>query len=263
MSIVQKKFISSKELKIYSSLKNKKYRDELNLFLIESEKLVLEALKEKWDILTLIVNETMEKELGESLNYFNSFDLKIVFAKKQDFNKLSELQSSPGIIAVVNKKNKSFEKNKPIIALENIQDPGNLGTIIRSADWFGFRNLLASDNCADIYNIKTLRASMGSVFRVNYKENKNFYDYIKELKASEYSIIVSDSKGIELDKANINLRSDKFVLALCNEASGASKNMLNLADYIISIPGDNKAESLNVAMAGSIFFYHLFSLRRK
>jgi len=261
MQTENKKYMSTSELKLFSSLKNKKNRNELNLFLIEGDKIIDEALKEKWEIKAVVVDETKENLLKSFIDYLISFEIKVIFAKKQDYKKLSELKTPPGILAVVKKKIKKLHFNDSIIALENIQDPGNLGTIIRSCDWFGFRNILASDNCADVFNAKTLRSSMGSLFRVNYQEEKNFYEFLKKLKEQGYMILTTDARGVNINKINLSrAQLKKFILVLCNESFGASPEALSLSDKIISIPGEEGAESLNVSMAGAILLYHFYLL---
>ena len=148
------------KFKLIKKLRNKKYRDKEGLFVIESRKLIEEAIKSHADIDFLFLKEGIS--FDESSPY-------LVF-DDNCFNKLSELKSPDGYGAVIRKKEAYDLSSDRILLLDHISDPGNMGTIIRSAEAFGFSDIILTKGCVDIYNEKCLRASMGSVFRVNIVE---------------------------------------------------------------------------------------------
>jgi TrmH family RNA methyltransferase len=136
-----------------------------------------------------------------------------------------------------------------IVALDNISDPGNAGTIIRNCDWFGIKELILGENCVELYNPKVLRASMGSVFHLEISETQNLIDTLKKLKEKGYSIICTDMKGENVFKYYLG---EKSIIIFSNEAAGPSQEILNLADKKITIPQIGNAESLNVASASAV-----------
>ena len=137
---------------------------------------------------------------------------------------------------------------KLILLVDDIQDPGNLGTIIRTADWFGFGEIFCSANCVEVYNPKVISSTMGSIFNLNIHSDINLKDLIKELKKEKYKIVVTDLNGQNI-KFN---KKDKIALVIGSEAKGVSSGIKNLADLNYKIEKSGKAESLNVAIATGI-----------
>jgi TrmH family RNA methyltransferase len=244
--------LSRNELKYFSSLRVKKFRDKENKFIAEGKKIVEEALLSNYKCEIVVVIKQFaefEKSFIKSLPQ----NLRIETVPGSDFKKLKDTVSPQGIAAVFSKvtfdkKNIDKVKDSMVICLDNISDPGNLGTIIRNCDWFGFKSVLLTENCADLYNPKTIRAGMGSTFHLNIFEEFSYTD-IEKLKKKGYRIICSDLDGEDMYNINISKNS---ILVFSNESGGPSKEILNLSDQKVTIPSYGKAESLNVASASAI-----------
>lgn len=193
-----------------------------------------------------------------SPEFFNNpklYSIRKEIIKQIDFKKFSDTKTPQGVVAVFKiPENINDQNSNKIIALENVSDPGNLGTILRNCDWFGFDNIILSEDCAEIFNPKVIRASAGSVFHININEEKQFYNKLIELKKRQYKILCSDLDGNDLYKFSL---PQKYVLVLCNEANGPSPRLLKICDYKISIPRKGKAESLNVASASAVILSYL------
>lgn len=233
---------NNKHFKFLKKLKNKKYRQQYGQYLIESKKLVEEAIKSKQDILEIIVVEDFPLE--------NQRCNKVLRLPYYLFKKISTMNNPEGIMALVRLKEEKSVTSDKILLLDNLNDPGNMGTIIRSAEAFDFRDVLLVNNCVDFYNEKCLRASMGSVFRVNIVQTD--IDYIKKLK-SRYTVI---STGMYADDYK-KIDEEKIILMIGNEANGLSEDLLKLSDKQITIPMKGEVESLNAAIAASILMHGL------
>lgn len=226
---------SNEKYKYLNKLKKKKYRKKFNSFIVESIKIV-EQIPDDFECEFVFVNEDMK-------DYKTNFK-KIVFSNKL-FDKLSLLENPEGVSALLKiKKEKEISSDK-ILLLDHMQDPGNLGTIIRSAEAFSFKDIILVNNCVDLYNEKTIRASMGSIFRLNFLELD--IDDLKNFK--DYKLILADMNGKSVDYYK---SYDKIILAIGNEANGISKSLRDLSNDFVSIKMDGKIESLNAAIAASI-----------
>lgn len=226
---------SNEKYKYLNKLKKKKYRKKFNSFIVESIKIV-EQIPNDFECEFVFVNEDMK-------DYKTDFK-KIVFSNKL-FDKLSLLENPEGVSALLKiKKEKEISSDK-ILLLDHMQDPGNLGTIIRSAEAFSFKDIILVNNCVDLYNEKTIRASMGSIFRLNFLE-LNIDDLIN---FKDYKLILADMNGKSVDYYK---SCDKIILAIGNEANGISKSLKDLSNDFVSIKMDGKIESLNAAIAASI-----------
>ena len=243
--------LSKNAVKYYTTLLNKKYRDRERKFIVEGKRLVEEAVKSNFKCEIILMTEKFlesEETFVEELSNGNRVDT----VKEVDINRISDTQNPQGILAVLEKGkiNFIFEPNtKLILAMENISDPGNVGTIFRNADWFGISQVLLSEECAEVFNPKVLRASMGSIFHVEFNDNSDFYLELKRLKEDGYKIAVADMNGDNIYQFK---KPDNLVIVLCNETHGPSEKLLELADNKITIPKKGKAESLNVASASAV-----------
>jgi TrmH family RNA methyltransferase len=249
--------LSKNELKYYSSLLIKKFRVKENKFIIEGKKIIEEAIQSKYNCEIIIITNEFAQNGKSYLGNIRK-NIRIEIIKNSDFQKLKDTVSPQGIIAVFNKtinKKKKVEKIKDdlLVCLDNVSDPGNLGTIMRNCDWFGFSKILLTKNCAELFNPKTIRASMGSVFHLNIMEDINQSD-ITNLKNKGYKIFCSDLNGEDLYSVSFSKNS---VLVFSNEANGPSQEILELADKKITIPSYGKAESLNVASASAVMLSHI------
>jgi len=244
--------ISNNELKYYASLLNKKYRKIENKFLIEGKKIVEEGVASNYDCEKVFITGKFEETNPELIKKIRSYKVPVEVLKSVEFQRISDTRAPQGIAAVLKMKSATFSpsriKDKILVYLEDISDPGNLGTIIRNCDWFGINNILLSKESAEIYNPKVLRASMGSVFHLNIFEDITLKE-IAGFKNSGYEFICSDVEGKIVFDFKWN---DKIILFLSNESKGPSQELLSLADYKITIPRKGKAESLNVASASAV-----------
>lgn len=231
----------NKRIKEIRKLLTKKGRTKAQQFLIEGEHLIEEAIQFGAHIEEIFVLET---------DTFN-FDLKTTVVTKDVMSSLSKLVTPPGIIAVVRMETKSIESDR-VLAIDGIQDPGNLGTLIRTADAFNFKRILIGKNTVDPYSDKVLRSSQGSHFHVSLED----VDLIEVMQNFNGTILTTDLSGEPL--TNI-VMDDKVMIILGNEGQGVSQEVLAAANYKVKIDMPGDAESLNVAVAGGILM-HQYSL---
>ena len=240
----------NKKYKLFKSLYFKKNRDKYKLFLLEGKKLLLEALNENLDIENIICTE----HFAENFNFKEKYLDKVIILSEKLFKNLTELTRSEGVITIVNYIEDKKISSENIICLENVSDPGNFGTIIRTANAFGIKDILTI-NCVDRYNSKVLRATMGAMFRTNILDCK--IDKIKELQSDGYRLISTtlseNSKFLE----EFNFYG-KNIIVMGNEANGVSAEMLKISNEHLKIDMDNSMESLNVSIATAIIMYKIY-----
>lgn len=226
--------VNNEKIKEYAKLNEKKYRDLTGLFIVEGEHLVLEV-----------------ERIGLVKDIFSLDGSKGIKVSENVMRKLSNLNSVPNILAVCYKrKNEEIKGN--ILILDNIQDPGNLGTIIRSAVAFNIDTIIASKDTVDVYNTKVLRASEGMFFNINYIID-DLERIIPTLTDYEiYTTNVNNGKDISTIKKN-----KKYAIIMGNEGNGVRENIASLAKQNIYIKMNSKCESLNVGVATSIILYEL------
>ncbi|NVF11915.1 RNA methyltransferase [Anaerococcus sp. AGMB00486] len=232
---------SNEKYKYIYKLKKKKYRRKYGVFVVESIKIV-EQIPPDMELLFIFVNEDMKD--------FQTDYPKIVFSNSL-FNRLSSLENPEGVSACLKIKAPKHISSKKVLLLDHLQDPGNLGTIIRSAEAFGFKDIILLNNCVDIYNEKTIRASMGSIFRLNFLEYS--INEVKDL-LNDYKLILADMDGKSSDCFK---DFNKIILAIGNEANGIGNDLRNLTNDFISIKMQGEIESLNAAIAASILMNNL------
>lgn len=244
--------ITRNELKYYSSLSQKKFRESELKFLVEGLKNVEEGLNSHFNCEIILATFEFAEQHKSILNKAKQRKIRIEIIRTQDFTRISETKSPQGIAAVFNYAKLNFYPEKTesniLVFLDNISDPGNLGTIIRTCDWFGINEILISKNSVDYLNPKAIRASMGSIFHVDIFENIEL-DLLVKLQNNGFSLICSDLDGKNLFELKF---PDKFVIVLSSESTGPSEDIRNLADEIVTIPKFGQAESLNVAIACGI-----------
>jgi TrmH family RNA methyltransferase len=246
--------ISAKDVKYYSSLKQKKYREKENKFLIEGFHLVEECLSSPYEIECVLITDNVEKEKNDRL--FEAIDKKklpLYTIKEKSFDNLSETEASQGIIAVVEQKKTmpvSLHKENLIVALDRITDPGNLGTIIRTAHWFGVNTVLLSENSVDIYNSKVIRSTQGALFHMHVINLLNLKQSLAELDKSGFCVYLLDVNAERTLEAVNKKRKSVFVFG--NETEGISAELLGSGFERIKIKGYSAFESLNVAVSCGI-----------
>lgn len=238
------KFISSVNnsfIKEVNSLKIKKYRDKLHLFLVEGYHLVEEAIK-KGIVKTLIIIDDSDEIEG----------IETIKVSLEVMNKISDTKNSQNIIALCHKLQEIEDYKSNYLLLDRLQDPGNIGTLIRSALAFGFNNIVLSDGGVDLYNEKLIRASQGMLFHVNII-TKPLNLMINDLKTNGYKILGTSVNGNKY----ISNYDTKIALILGNEGSGVSDEVNDMCDEYLTIETSTSVESLNVAVAGSIIMHDL------
>ncbi len=250
--------ISKSDLQYYSSLLTKKQRRAEKKFIVEGEKSVLEGLSSNYECEIIFLTNKFAEEHEDTLAQLAKVKKKIVSLKQKEFLKIADTETPQGIAAVFVKPElefspKLFSNEKIVVMLENISDPGNLGTIIRTCDWFGIKNILLSENIVDYTNPKVIRSSMGSVFHVNLFDNITTAN-LTDLRSSGFEILCADTEGENV----FTYRNDKKkILILSSESHGPSKEIEKLSDEKIRIPKIGKAESLNVASASAVLLAEL------
>lgn len=228
--------LSNNQKKFLNSLKQKKYRNLHSMFIVEGEKLIKELVNSDFEIVNIFGAEDL-------LSYTD-----LVKINERELSTISQLKTPNKYLAVVKQKQSLCNDFKGLtLLLDGVKDPGNLGTIIRIADWFGISNIVCSCDCVDIYNFKVIQSTMGSIFRVNvfYKDLKEFIETNKDKKV--YGAVLGGENVYE-----ITIQKEDSFLVMGNESNGISKEIIKLLDNKISIPQFGSAESLNVAIATSI-----------
>jgi TrmH family RNA methyltransferase len=252
--------LSKEKLKALAKLKTKKGRKQEGKFLIEGIRLCEEALNSSWVIESFLLSHVFEerikgKELWRKLERSNA---KLIEVKARDLEKLSDTVTPSGILGIIKIRRNPLielgkESSKLILSLDGIRDPGNVGTLIRTADAFGADAVILSDDTVELYNPKVIRSTMGSIFHLPVFEETDLEKALPELKKKNYKILGTDVwEGKSLDRVDF---SGKICVLIGNEAEGLNKKLLPLVDDIVHIPIRGKAESLNAAVAGGIILY--------
>lgn len=244
--------ITRNELKYYSSLSQKKFRESESKFIVEGLKNVEEGLNSHFNCEIILTTFEFAEQYKSISNEARKKKIRFETIRSQDFIRISETKSPQGIAAVFKYAKLNFypEKtdSKILVYLDNISDPGNLGTIIRTCDWFGINEILISRYSVDYLNPKAIRASMGSIFHLYIFEELDS-EVLIDLQNRNYKIICADLDGKSLFEYHF---PEKFVLVFSNEAAGPSESVKKTADDILTIPKFGNAESLNVAIASGI-----------
>ena len=285
--------ISSKDNEIIKNirkLKEKKYRDLENAYLIEGIKIVKEAIAENAKIRQIIMcedftdNVELDKDTLYELARHN-----LIYVTRNIMDSLSDVKTPQGIIGVVEKSKRFAEEDNDenksknnidaetnmlgnktgiepkvdytqdiIIALDGVQDPGNLGTIIRTADSANLNQIIISKTSADPYNPKVVRSTMGAIFRVNIIETENIVEELKKAQENGFKVMVT---ALDSSESIYKTEFNKKVIVIGNEANGVSKEVQIIADEKVKIPMLGKTESLNASVAAGIMIYEY--VRRK
>lgn len=242
--------LSKQKLSLIRSLHLKKYSYDHKLFMIEGEKLVAEALTTNSDLVDEVF--LLESSFSAWEDKLSKLRIKPHIINSKELSQLSRLTTPPPVLALCRHFNYSFELelvlNKVTLYLHELRDPGNMGTIIRTAEWFGINTIMCSQGCVDLYNPKLIQSSMGSIFRV-----KLFYDDVFNLTdlKSKVPVYAASLIGTNVFKEKA---IDKGIIMLGSESHGIPAELLSLADHTITIPraSNSNAESLNVAVAAGI-----------
>ncbi len=231
-------------MKHIKSLSQKKYRDEYQEYVVEGIKLVKEAICEKQEIIRVIASESLEETFD-----FPNIDI----VSDSVFSYISDTKTPQGVLALVKQKPSHDVTGSIVFALDNVQDPGNVGTIIRTLDAAGIKDVILSEGSADVYSPKVVRSTMGGIFRVNVVHEKQFKDSLAALKEKGYQLVVTslDTNQLIYD---IDFHQKQLVV-IGNESKGVSEDVMRIADKKVKIPMIGKTESLNASVAASVVAY--------
>ena len=241
--------VSNPLIKNIKKLKDKKYRKETGKYLIEGINLCLEFLEHTPKALDVLLATPEKAELVPK-------GVPVTLVSERVFESIGETKSPQGLMIVgkIPEENLDFSDMNIVVYLDNVADPGNVGTIIRSADAFGADAVLMAPECADLYNPKTVRSTMGSMFHIPVVYEKNHLETVKKCANDGFTVITGSLDGAVLPES-IDFTSGKYILCLGNEAHGVSEELAALAGKKVKIPMPGKAESLNVAVAGAVLLY--------
>ncbi|HBX53074.1 MAG: hypothetical protein A2275_15785 [Bacteroidetes bacterium RIFOXYA12_FULL_35_11] len=245
--------LSKNKISHIKSFHQKKVRDNEGVFIVEGNKMCTELLSSGFDVLLLVATPAW---ISGNINITNKNINELIEANRAEIERISLLQSVSDVFALVKiPNNKSLNidySSELIIALDCIQNPGNIGTILRTADWFGIKNIICSPDSVDVYNPKVVQASMGAVFRVNVIY-RNLPEFLSEI-PNDFPVY-----GTFLDGASVYTHelSEKGILILGNEGKGVSDSVFPFISNKIFIPSfsvnQRTSESLNVSVAAAIF----------
>ena len=251
---------SNDKIKYLRSLYQKKYRRKNNQFVLEGVRLIEEAVQEKIGLEQVFYSEYLlrNKQGQDLLNQLQDQGLTTYEIADDLLQQIADTVSPQGVLAIANKIeyemcNILAEKNGLILIIDQIQDPGNLGTIIRTADAAGFDGVITTKGTVSLYNQKTIRATMGSFFRTPIAKVNDLSEFKKAITASDFNLVVADTAG-----ENYHFEIDYLpatAIIVGNEAHGPRQELIDLANQSIKIPLIGRAESLNVAMATSVIVY--------
>lgn len=258
MNIIESK--DNSLIKEVKKLHKRKNRIERGRFIVEGFRFVEEALKSSFKVEYLFISESvLDKYNSLNIKDFINEETKVYAVKNNIIKELCETENPQGIVAVVwNKKMELADREGFYILVDKIQDPGNLGTIIRSAHASGALGVITTKGTVDVYNDKTLRSTMGSIFNILIMEDVEF-NITNKLKENGFKFIVS---SLDTDKNfyNVDLKG-KVVICVGNEGNGISEEVYSFADEKVKIPMPGGAESLNAAVAASIMMYEVVRQR--
>lgn len=251
--------ISSKDnelIKHIRKLKEKKYRDLNREYVIEGIKLIKEAIEEKAEIEQIIVcDNCLDTEVIPKDIMYEVAKYECIYVTEKVFISISDVSTPQGILAVVQRKGRGAQIDYTqdiIVVLDDIQDPGNLGTILRTVDSVGLNQIIVSKGTADCYNPKVIRSTMGAIFRVNIIESDNLEKTLEEIQEKDFKVVVT---SLQTKKSLYDMEFNKKAIVIGNEANGVEKRIQNMADEKIKIPMLGKTESLNASIATGVVLY--------
>lgn len=232
--------LSKNKIKWIRSLRLKKNRDAEKLFVVEGTKMVQEIIDQWPEAIECLVTSSNDFQFEGTIYHCDPSEMKAI----------TSLKTPSSLLAVVKQPNPKAANSGLILALDGIQDPGNMGTIIRTADWFGVSEIICSIETVDIFNPKVIQSSMGSLFRVQCSY-VNLVDYLENTELPIYGALM---EGKELSNFDPIQRG---ILVMGNEGNGVSPEIIEKITHAVHIPGKGGAESLNVSVATGILLAHL------
>jgi RNA methyltransferase, trmH family len=251
--------ITSKDnelIKHIRKLKDKKYRDESNEYVVEGVKLVEEAVKENAKIKQIIVCEdtTRTYEIPTHI-MLEIARYECISVSNKIFNIITQVTNPQGIMAIIEKNAQDAQidySQDIIVVLDDVQDPGNLGTILRTVDSIGLNQIIVSKGTADAFNSKVVRSTMGAIFRIKIIEVENLAQAIKEMRKHHFKLMVT---SLQTKNSIYDIDFNKKIIVIGNEANGVSKEIQDMADEKAKIPMLGRTESLNASVAAGVVMY--------
>jgi len=251
----------NKNFKLCCQLAQKKYRDKLGLYLIEGPNLLEEAVKSEADIMLVAFNEKMLTTIKIPIESDSYKGAEVIVLSEKLFEKLAQTQTSQGVIGVIKKngenqeniENRILSKSCNVIILDRLQDPGNIGTIIRTAEAAGYKGVVVLKGTADVYSPKVVRAAAGSVFRMPVLFFESPAQVLEHLKKHNKKIVTT-CFDTENNYYDIDLKKD-IGLVIGNEGNGICRELIEGSDIRIRIPMSGTVESLNAAVAAGIVMF--------
>lgn len=248
------KSLSNSRIKYIKGLHRKKNRVKEGLFIIEGSKIVEECIEKNYRLETLLVSEDYLEGNEDRLDALKEIADEMICVDNKIYDYVSDTETPQGILAVskiISRDIDSFIREDGFyLILDGLQDPGNMGTIIRTADAFGVKGIFLSEGCVDVHNSKVVRATMGSIFRLpiyNIDDLEKFKRLVGEINIY--------SSSLEADEYVYNLDFSNSMLIIGNESKGVSREYQALATRLVKIPMLGEAESLNAAVASSVVMY--------
>ena len=244
--------LSKAQIKYIRSLKRQKYRKENHVFIAEGDKIATEFLNSQFQIQIIAAVKDWVDHHQELIAHHP--EARLYTISEAELESISLLQTPNQVLLVVSEsnQNKELPTKEWTLALDDIKDPGNMGTIIRIADWFGIRNVVCSPDCADVYNPKVVQSAMGGHLRVRFFQ-ANLQEYISSVKMPVLAATLNGKNISEFP------RFEEAVLLIGNESKGLSDDLISKSHHLISIPKRGQAESLNAAVATGILCAHLLA----
>ena len=238
--------ITKNTIKLIQSLKQQKYREEHQLFVVEGRKMVEELLRSSFETVHLLATERYLEEHPID-------DTRLETVTEVQMEQMSGQNTPPGILATVKIPTRdlgTLEEAKMILALDGIANPGNMGTIIRTAEWFGIKQIICSEDCVELWNPKVIQATMGSIFRMEVV-SADLTEYLKMVRKEGKAVYGALLKGEDLFRKEV---WDDGVIVIGSESHGIRGNILPLISHPITIPRaeGSVTESLNASMAAGI-----------
>ena len=251
--------ITSKDnelIKHIRKLKDKKYRDESNEYVVEGVKLVEEAVNENAKIKQIIVCEdtTRTFEIPKHI-MLEIAKYECIYVSDKIFNIITQVTNPQGIMAIIEKNAQDTQIDYTqdiIVALDDVQDPGNLGTILRTVDSIGLNQIIVSKGTADAFNSKVVRSTMGAIFRIKIIEVEELAQAIKEMRKHHFKLMVT---SLQTKNSIYDIDFNKKIIVIGNEANGVSKEIQDMADEKAKIPMLGRTESLNASVAAGVVMY--------
>lgn len=241
--------LKNPKVMLWRSLKDRKARLESGLFLVEGRKMVEEALSSSFPPEAILVQEDRIQDFP-----FLTENLRVYLLPESVLASVCDVRTPQGIAAVLHMAD-TQASGTSLVALDGVQDPGNVGTIIRTADAAGFSGVILSRECADPFSPKVLRATMGSIFRMGITVTEDLPAFLRQCRETGFSVLSSQLDGTPFfERENV---SERFCLVIGNEGNGVSEPVKAEATHRLKLPMKGGAESLNAAIAAAIMMYDL------